>query len=158
MKVYFNKIILNGFYTFDYVRNGVRKPKFHTFWLWNAWEVRVEKGFVSKNMYIVYMAKIAKIISIFQHLIMWPEVAGMIIFHRKGVFWVYLMLSETILHYKSAFQGDFHIFEKIVFPKFKIWPGKGKSQIFQRIRTICCLRTTHSAEMHFHPEKGGVVI
>ena len=62
-------------------------------------------------MYIVYLAKIAKI-PIFQHLIMWPEVAGTIIFHRKGVLWAYLKLSETILHYKSAFHGDFHIFEK----------------------------------------------
>jgi len=62
-------------------------------------------------MYMVYLAKIAKI-PIFQHLIIWLEVAGTIIFHRKGVLWVYLKLSETILHYKSAFHGDSHIFEK----------------------------------------------
>ena len=84
-------------------------------------------------MYIVYLAKIAKI-PIFQHLIMCPEVAGTIIFHRKGVLWVYFKLSETILHYKSAFHGDFHIFEKYRFFAFKIWPIKGKSQILQRIR------------------------
>ena len=76
-------------------------------------------------MCMVYLAKIAKI-PIFQHLIMWPEVAGTIIFYRKEVLWVYLKLSETILHYKSAFHGDFL--------KFEIWPIKGKSQILQRIR------------------------
>ena len=83
--------------------------------------------------YIVYLTKIAKI-HIFQHLPIWPEVAGIMIFHQKWVLWVYLKLSETILHYKSAFHGDFHVFEKNRFFKFKIRPKKWKSQILQRIR------------------------
>ena len=62
-------------------------------------------------MYIVYLTKIAKI-HIFQHLPIWPEAAGIMIFHQKWVLWVYFRLPETIVHYKSAFHEDFHIFEK----------------------------------------------
>ena len=62
-------------------------------------------------MYIVYLTKIAKI-HIFQHLPIWPEVAGIMIFHQKSVLWVYFELPERIVHYKRPFHGDFHIFEK----------------------------------------------
>ena len=113
MKVHFNKIFPNEFKSFEYVRRSVRKPRFHTFWLLNVWEVKAEIRFCIEEYVhtVVYLAKIAKY-PIFQHLIMWPEVTGTIIFHRKGVLWVYLKLSETILHYKSTLHGDFHIFEK----------------------------------------------
>ena len=62
-------------------------------------------------MYIVNLTKIAKT-HIFQHSPIWPEVAGIMIFHQKWVLWVYLRLLETIVHYKKPFHEDFHIFEK----------------------------------------------
>ena len=82
-------------------------------------------------MYIVYLTKIAKI-HIFQHLLIWPEVAGIMIFHQKWVLWVYLRLPETIVHYKSAFHGDFHIFEKNRFFQVQNLAKKNENRKFYR--------------------------
>ena len=82
-------------------------------------------------MCIVYLTKIAKI-HIFQHLPIWPEVAGIMIFHQKWVLWVYLRLPETIVHYKSAFHGDFHIFEKNRFFQVQNLAKKNENRKFYR--------------------------
>ena len=82
-------------------------------------------------MYIVYLTKIAKI-HIFQHLPIWPEVAGIMIFHQKWVLWVYLRLPETIVHYKSAFHEDFHIFEKNRFFQVQNLAKKNENRKFYR--------------------------
>ena len=80
-------------------------------------------------LYIVYLTKIAKI-HIFQHLPIWPEVAGIMIFHQKWVLWVYLRLLQTILQERISWRFSY-LWKKSIFSSSK-FGQKNENRKFYR--------------------------
>ena len=60
--------------------------------------------------------------------------------------WVYLRLPETIVHYKSAFHGDFHIFEKNRF--FQVQNLAKKMKIASLETKVACIGLKYQKVSH----------
>ena len=119
---------------FDYVRKWVKKPKSHTFWLWNFWEVKVEiRIFIVHYVHCLFDKNSEN-----SHFSTFTHLAGSGRNHDISSEMSALGLSKASwnngsLQERISWRFSY-LWKKSIFFEFKIWLKKWKSQILQRIR------------------------
>ena len=107
----------------------------------------MEIQFLSSNLYIVYLLKIAKV-HIFRHFTIRSDVAEIIIFHRKACFKSILVPLKQCLDMITHSMTIFIFLKKIDFLKFKNWLKNRKLKILRRIR-VRIKRSFCSQKLHY---------